>query len=249
MWPSTVRKKQPRKQSYQSTKVVSCQNIENRSLVRSMLTRFSLFLGGSVASLILSVFLIPILEEIKLWSDQYLCPISPWCRTHLAFKAYDEAQCSIGSVGVLVAQAIGDGDLASGSRDDISISLRDRTYLCDDIVWPKRKAVEHLQDLDFKYSDCFVYHRVVDNNGPSNGVTSFKVKMGFNSKVCISNFWKNPNSGMLERTHNLNKAFAYCMPNLNLDVPMRQFSEHARLPVCDDQDLEAVGFPDRLLSQ
>ncbi len=225
--------------SLQFTVSVSSCRSKIKTKLKRWLGRVLSFLGGCITSAILTVLVVPIQELLEIKRDQVFCPNFLWCNTHLEFTANGEAQCSIGSVGALFDQAISDGDIEVGRQDHALSSLAQRTFLCDDVAWKKQPASEHLRELDLFYSDCFEYR---GNKDVGNGFSGaeFKVKTGKNSNVCISNFWKNPYSGILERTSNFRKARAYCIPTLS--GQSRKFSSEVKLPICSALDLQSIGF-------
>ena len=219
----------------------------DRPLVRRILPPFGGFLLGFLATSFLSVFFHPIVGEVAEWRDQLFCPNILWCNTHLEFKATNDAQCSIGSIGTLVNQAIMDGDLVGKEYHKMKKSLAARTYLCDDVSWSKKKAVSHLSELDDFYDSCFDYTKQHEKESRHAKLITFKVHPGRESTACISNIWKNSMTGGLETTNNHKKSFVFCMPYR--DVNQRMYSAEYQLPRCTNQDLQAAGIPDSILAQ
>ena len=216
---------------------------------RKSLISLASFLIGFVISSLLSVFFHPFFEEVAELRDHLFCPNVLWCSSHMEFKSTVDAQCSLGSVGTLISQAIDDRNL---SREEISkmsklspVSLATRTFLCDDVSWRQNGAISHLEELDRDYGDCFVYQRNDPSKSGGGSDSIFKVNTGKESKACLSNIWKNPMTGLLAITDRVNQAFVFCIPNR--EATYRTFSDEAQLPICSMQDLRAIGVPDSLI--
>ena len=216
----------------------------SRRMLRMLPAVGSFFLGFLITS-VLSVFFIPVVEEVAEFRDDLFCPNTWWCSSHLEFKSTKDAQCSIGSIGTLISQAISDGNLANAEVHELQGSFASRAFLCDDVVWSMNSATMHLKRLDYNYGDCFIYEANKLTVSESEEGREFKVNLGKDSEACISNIWKNPMTGMLDTTNIIDKAFVFCIPNDN--TTRRVFSEKAKLPVCTNQDLRSVGFPESLL--
>ena len=219
----------------------------DRPLIRRFIPTVGGFVLAFVATSVLSVFFLPIVEDVAEWRDRLFCPNILWCNTHLEFKATDNAQCTIGSIGTLVKQAIMDGDLAGKQYHGTRKSFAMRTYLCSDVSWQEKRAVTHLKELDDYHESCFVYSQQKEKEAGPVELSTFKVNTGKRSRACISHIWTNPNTGMFERTNSYKQALVFCMPNR--DVSQREFSAEHQLPKCTSQDLQIVDFPDSLLAQ
>lgn len=189
-----------------------------------------------LSGIILSAFS-PLSEWVERTRDYIFCPNPLWCSSQQTFKANLGVSCEDGEVGVLIEQAIKDGDLIPPQNG--SASLAKRAYLCTNDLedQPMKKPIEHLEYLADTFPGCFEY------KFSSAKGSEFLVNTGMDSDACITKINKPHRSWQNVGNYSMGRVF--CFPN---DGKSREgnLTNYQLLP-CTRKELEKIKMPDCVL--